>query len=211
MQKLGFKSEIKLFLIVVLVAVILTVGGIWLLREFPQEALTPQPQTQDTIPPQARKSFSTQEECERQTAYRCDFVNCDINCPADFQKGWSATDVKIEQPIDTSTWQTYRNDEFGFEVKYPPSRENDAKELTFFPVEGLEDYVVVIQEASFAESKNPYSPFPFYGGLGIKILKSPERNPAQKLEEELRTQHFRNRLKSQFRANLLTITWDMAT
>jgi len=115
----GFKSKIKLFLIVAAVSAILAVGGILLLQRFQQAAPTSQPQIQDTIPPQVRKSFATQEECETQTGYRCDFVNCDINCPAGFQKGWSATDVKIEQALDTSTWQTYRSDEFGFEVKYP--------------------------------------------------------------------------------------------
>ena len=71
-----------------------------------------------SIPPQAKRVFPTQEECEAQTGYRCDFVTCDINCPEGFQKGWSATEVKPQQ-IDTSGWQTYRNDEFGFEVKYP--------------------------------------------------------------------------------------------
>jgi hypothetical protein len=61
--------------------------------------------------------------------------------------------------------------------------------LEFFPVEKLENYIVVIQESSFAGMKNPYSPFPFYGGLGIRIIKSPEKDPVEKLKEEMRAKH----------------------
>ena len=62
-----FQPEIKTFLIVVAVAVVLSVGGILLLRGLsPAPAPSPEPEV-----------------------------------------------------VDMSTWQTYHNDEFGFEVKYP--------------------------------------------------------------------------------------------
>ncbi len=117
------------------VLALLAVGGISLLQRAEQESVTPQPQTQDTIPPQVRKSFATQEECEVVTGYRCDFINCDINCPPGFQKGWSATDVKIEkEEIDTSTWQTYRNEVYDYSFKYPQSLKiDDMHEIEIEP------------------------------------------------------------------------------
>ena len=69
----AFKPEIKLFLLVALIAVVVSVGGILLLKaiqapvvQTPPLAPSPQPQT-----------------------------------------------------LDTSNWQTYHNDEYGFEIKYP--------------------------------------------------------------------------------------------
>jgi len=69
-----FKPEIKIFLVVALVAVILAVGSILLLRAMQQPAPTPQPQT---------------------------------------------------EVLDTSNWQTYRSEEFGFEFKYSPFLQED--------------------------------------------------------------------------------------
>ena len=60
-------------------------------------------------------------------------------------------------PLDTSTWQTYRNDEFGFELKYP-------KDWEFRGIKGVEDYIPFIwffpskssnQEIEIAVSHKP--------------------------------------------------------
>ena len=69
----GFKLEIKTLLVVAVVAIVVSVGGILLLRTIEP---TPSPMLAPASQPQ--------------------------------------TEV-----LDTSNWQTYRSDEFGFEVKYP--------------------------------------------------------------------------------------------
>jgi len=76
-----FKPEIKVFLIVVAVSAILTVGGILLLRGLSPVPITPTPPIVQQAPPSA---------------------------PA-----------PQPQILDTSNWQTYRNDEYGVEFKYP--------------------------------------------------------------------------------------------
>jgi len=42
------------------------------------------------------------------------------------------------QEIDTSNWQTYRNDEFGFEVKYPAGYKIQGTGKPGTPIEGRE-------------------------------------------------------------------------
>ena len=119
-----FNTKLKLFFIVALVTIVISVGGILLLRGFGQGPSTPQPQTQDTISPQVRKSFPTQGECEAETGKKCAFIMCDYVppgktfeevCGKDFKKGWQATSEPAQ--VDTSDWQTYRSDQF--ELKYP--------------------------------------------------------------------------------------------
>ena len=67
------KSEIKIFFIVAAIAIILTIGVIFLLRDDARNQVSP--------------------------------------TPSPLPNGQSA--------IDTSTWQTYRSDDFGFELRYP--------------------------------------------------------------------------------------------
>lgn len=76
-----FKPEIKTFLIAAFFAVVVSIGGILLLR------------TMQTVP----------------------------QAPVAQQTPLSPVPSPQPQPqvLDTSTWQTYRSDEFGFEVKYP--------------------------------------------------------------------------------------------
>lgn len=78
-----FKPEIKLFVLVAFIAVVISVGVILLLRTT-EPASSPTPTAQQTPPPAPEPQ---------------------------------------PQPevLDTSGWKTYRNDEFGFEVRYPES------------------------------------------------------------------------------------------
>ncbi len=69
-----FKPEIKLFLLVALIAIVISIAGILLLK-----SMQPSPVVQ--TPPPAPSPQA--------------------------------------QVLDTSNWQTYRSDEFGFEVRYP--------------------------------------------------------------------------------------------
>lgn len=102
-----FKSEIKLFLIVACVAAFLAVGGILLLK-----ATQPAPVVQ--TPPLPAPSSQPQAIDNQQSTPRQD----------------------LGQAIDTSSWQTYRNDEFGFEVRYPNS----------WVVKSYPEYVLYLEE-----------------------------------------------------------------
>jgi len=139
-----FKPEIKTFLIVALVAVILSVGGILLLKKIQKE----KPEITVAKPFTACVS---DDECIVVPAYYCCIEASAIN--KNYEEAYSNNPETIKDPdfcaviecgdadlnsytaqcvnnkcvpirketktLDTSTWQTYRNDEFGFELQYP--------------------------------------------------------------------------------------------
>ena len=148
-----FESEWRMFFIVLLIVLVLGGGGILLLKSLDrvQEHM---PSTVD-LPalPRAAQTYSTQEECEAKAGCTCGFVQCDYVppgktfeevCGKDFKKGWQCI---LQQEDETADWQAYRNDEFGFEVKYPSSLtvRVDESSINFFdddellpPVFGIE-------------------------------------------------------------------------
>jgi len=83
-----FKTEIKLFIIVLIAAVAISVGGILFLK-----TLSSQHQLQPT--------------------------DQQVNVQAQPTQELEEIDTSTSTPLSTSDWQTYRNEEFGFEVKYP--------------------------------------------------------------------------------------------
>ena len=67
-------------------------------------------------PPQ--EVFKTQEECENKTGKSCLAQLCDYKCPKDFKGGW-VPNLNLSTADETTNWQTYRNEKYGFEFKYP--------------------------------------------------------------------------------------------
>ena len=186
-----FKSEIKLFLIVVAVSVVLAVGGILLLREtrvLPSASLpVDQEVTLTGIIIDQRTdcyvdgvcSFTVDSErgrievistigwtCLHDAFFEGDSVGVGSTVEvfgmvesADTISACSAPEYYIksadfeplytidnQQPtIDTSDWQTYRNDEFGFAVKYPSELvqfEYSTLSINFIPQEYAEEYEI---------------------------------------------------------------------
>lgn len=68
--------------------------------------------------------YKTQIECEKSTGMYCVPGGCDYKCPIfEYSKGWMATSRKLEEikndKNDISSWQTYRNEKYGIEFRYP--------------------------------------------------------------------------------------------
>jgi len=118
------KTNWKFIGIVVIVAVVIG-GGILMLRSSHSTPDYVPPLANLPTLPRALQTYSTQEECEAKASCTCAFVQCDYIppgktfeevCGKDFKKGWQCIIQREEKTVD---WQTYRNEEFGFEVKYP--------------------------------------------------------------------------------------------
>src|SRR3989338_904313 len=106
-----FKPEIKLLLIVMLVAGTVTIGGILLLKiaNAPREELQ-----------QANKKIEPTDaiECGGIEDMQCsDNSECVKIDPLPCARGICVP--KESRTNETATWQTYRNEEFGFEFDYP--------------------------------------------------------------------------------------------
>ena len=86
--------------------------------------------------------------------------------------------------IDTNDWKTYRNEEYGFEIKYPSSwiREDRALNTTFFPAgsQGIEQHPFIgIKIKPNQEDKNIRD---FYNGVKERDLFSQSNNQYEYFE-----------------------------
>jgi len=151
-----FKPEIKLFLIVAAVSVVLAVGGILLLRGEPSvrsvdsvssiredmvsctfdeectvvlygyccekeaSAINKKYENEYLHNPDLQKPENSPKSC---LPIVCDYPDLDAYAAQCINK--KCTAVLEPQENSTEGWQTYRNDEFGFEVKYPKDDQCD--------------------------------------------------------------------------------------
>ncbi len=143
-----FLTSPRLPLIIAIIAVVVSVGGILLLRTM-EPASSPAPVVQQTPPPAPQP-----------------------------------------QVLDTSGWQTYRSDEFGFEVKYPS--EWNAKTLSL-DKERRETTAAIFyfpsQFPSFAQANE---------GFSLNIFYS-----EKSAEAETDVQKIRNNAKSFFLSDII--------
>lgn len=153
------KTNVKYLLIVVILAAVVGGGTLGYLKYFyePETVLPP------TI--SSLQTFSTKEECKEKTGCECDFVACDYIppgktieevCGKDFKKGWQCIKPREDETAD---WKTYRNEEYGFEIKYP----NDLNLFSDRPTGGLNLW------STYWSFPEPYKQDSKLYGIGLSV------------------------------------------
>jgi len=92
----------------------------------------------------------------------------------------------IASDIDTSNWQTYRNEEYGFEVKYP--KEYDVRDREY--TGSNPDILKIVHFRTDTSSQNDY-------GISVIVKKMPEEGlDYKKITEEYNNNKFNIKIEN---------------